>query len=159
MAIRVFVTGGTIEGLDNESKPKGKSIIPKLLKEMRVSAECKVEVLMLKDSRLLTEADKELIFEKCRDCKEKQILITHGTWTMPMTAKYLGKNKLPKTIVLVGSMVPAKKKGTDALFNLGFALGAVQALPSGVYIAMNGRIFSWKNVRKNPKKGIFEKEF
>lgn len=75
-----------------------------------------------------------------------------------MTAKFLGKSKLKKTIVLTGSAVPAKNENSDAKFNLGFAMAAAQMLPIGVYIAMNGKIFLWNNVRKNLKTGFFEKE-
>lgn len=77
---------------------------------------------------------------------------------MPETARYLGKKNIRKTIVLVGAMVPANRKNSDALFNIGAALSAVQLLPHGVYITMNGRIFSWDNVAKNIDKGVFETE-
>ena len=78
--------------------------------------------------------------------------------TMPATAKYLGKKNIPKTIVILGAMIPANKEKSDALFNIGTALSAVQLLPHGVYITMNGKIFSWDNVKKNIDKGIFETE-
>ena len=95
---------------------------------------------------------------KCKKAREDQIVITHGTWTMPHTAKYLGKKNLNKTIVLVGSAIPANREGTDAMFNLGSALTAVQTLPVRVYITMNGKIFSWENVKKNADTGFFEME-
>ena len=77
---------------------------------------------------------------------------------MPLTAKFLGKNNLKKTIVLTGSAIPGNKEKSDALFNLGFALAAVQTLPKGVYVSMNGKIFLWNNAEKNLKTGFFEKE-
>ena len=89
---------------------------------------------------------------------EDKIVITHGTMSLPVTAKYIGRNHLSKTIVLVGSMIPLNKTTTDAFFNLGGALVAVQLLPHGVYVAMNGKIFTWDNVRKNLENGYFETE-
>ena len=67
-----------------------------------------------------------------------------------------GDNIKDKTIVLLGAMVPYNQKNSDALFNLGFAISTVQTLPKGVYIAMNGKIFNFNNVRKNKKLMIFE---
>jgi L-asparaginase len=75
---------------------------------------------------------------------------------MEVTARALGQAGIRKTIVLTGAMIPYKFGSSDGLFNLGSALAFVQALPQGVYIAMNGRCFPWKNVRKNRKTGIFE---
>jgi L-asparaginase len=117
-----------------------------------------VEELFHKDSRHINNDDRALIYKKCLECKEDKIIIAHGTMTMTATAKYLGKNNLPKTIVLVGAMVPANKENSDALFNIGAAVSAVQLLPVGVYIVMNGQIFSWDNVKKNLEKAIFELE-
>ena len=75
---------------------------------------------------------------------------------MVETAQVLGKNIKNKTIVLLGAMIPYNQKKSDALFNLGYAISAVQVLPKGVYIAMNGKIFNWNHVRKNKELGIFE---
>ncbi len=162
MRIKIFVTGGTIDDLEYDSEERGpvdqKSMIPKLLKEMRVDLNCDVDVLMFKDSKFVTDEDREFIAKKCEECREGQIIITHGTWTMSQTAKYLGKRNLGKTIVLVGSAMPANRPRSDAMFNLGAALAAVQTLPAGVYITMNGRIFSWENVKKNRDTGFFETE-
>ncbi|MCX7786973.1 MAG: asparaginase, partial [Spirochaetes bacterium] len=94
--------------------------------------------------------------EQCRAATESRILITHGTDTMEVTAQALGRSIPSKTIVLTGAMVPYKSGSSDGLFNLGSALAFVQVLPPGVYIAMNGRCFSWDNVRKNRKTGEFE---
>ena len=162
MKIKIFITGGTIDNLEYVSADKApknfKSLIPKLLKQSRCTIPCSVDVLISKDSRFLTDYDRKYILNKCRKCKEDKIIITHGTFSTPLTAKYLGKNNIGKTIVLVGSAIPANKEKSDALFNLGFALAAVQLLPKGVYVAMNGKIFPWNNVMKNLKTGFFEKE-
>ena len=160
--IRVLVTGGTIDDIDygsaGDAPESHESLIPGLLKRARVGAEYTVEVLMARDSRFVTDEDRELILERCMECAEERILITHGTFTMPDTAKFLGKRDIEKTIVLFGSAIPANKEGSDALFNLGAALMAVQLLPAGVYVIMNGRAFSWDNVRKNLETGYFERE-
>ena len=94
--------------------------------------------------------------QSCKDCTEDKIIITHGTDTMSETAQILGKVIEDKTIVLLGAMVPFNQPKSDALFNLGCAISAVQFLPKGVYITMNGKIFSWDNVRKNKEQGLFE---
>ena len=72
------------------------------------------------------------------------------------TAKLLGESSIDKTIVLFGSMVPYAVSGSDAFFNFGCALGSVQLLKAGVYIAMNARILSWNDVEKNRSLGIFQ---
>ncbi len=162
MAVKIFVTGGTIDDLEYDSEgeaPTGqKSNIPQLLKDMRVDLSYDVEVLMFKDSKFISDEEREFIAKKCGECSEEKLIITHGTWTMPLTAKYLGKMELDKTVVLVGAAIPANKEKTDAMFNLGAALTAVQTLPKGVYITMNGKIFSWDNVKKNKDTGFFETE-
>ena len=162
MTIRIIVTGGTIDGLEynaaNKAPPKHLSIIPKFLEKARLSIEYELEVLMQKDSKFITEEDHAIIYDRCLKCKEKQIVITHGTMTMPLTAKFLGKKKIKKTIVLVGSAVLGNKFNSDAFFNLGGAIAAVQLLPVGVYVTMGGKIFSWNNVKKNFDTGMFETE-
>ncbi len=161
MTIKIFITGGTIDNLDI-NKPKTdesefkETQVPKILKQARITLPVETEKLMLKDSRELTNKDRELILKKCQECKEEKIIITHGTFTMPETARLLGKKIENKTIVLTGSAIPFNEKNSDALFNLGCAISAVQALPKGVYVTMNGKIFSWDNVTKNLKTGEFE---
>jgi len=162
MVIRVLITGGTIDNLEYDSEDKApknqKSIIPDLLKKSRIGLNYSVEEIIFKDSRFVNEGDRELLFQKCKKCQEDKIIITHGTMTMPLTAKYLGQKKLKKTIVLLGAAIPGNKENSDALFNLGLAFSAIQLLPKGVYITMNGKIFSWDNVKKNLDTGFFEKE-
>ena len=162
MAMRIFVTGGTIDGLDYSSgqhAPKRRaSRVPEILRNARVIRDYRVSVLMLKDSKFITEKDRGLIAESCRSCEEKRILITHGSMTMAATAKFLAKKRLGKTIVLFGSITPMTKRRSDSHFNTGFAFAAVQFLPPGVYIAMNGRVFPANNVRKNLGTQYFEEE-
>jgi L-asparaginase len=111
---------------------------------------------MMVDSLEMTDADRSLIVDQCSRTKEEKIVITHGTDTMDVTARALGSAITGKTIVLTGAMVPYKFGSSDGLFNLGSALAFVQVLPHGVYIAMNGRVFEWGNVKKNKKTGVFE---
>jgi len=162
MAIKVFITGGTIDNLEYDSEDKAptnqKSLIPNLLKKSRITLDYNTEQILFKDSKFVNDKDKKLFLQKCKHCPESKIILTHGTITMPSTAKYLGKQDLQKTIVLVGSAIPANKEDSDAQFNLGLAFSAVQLLPKGVYVTMNGKIFSWDNVKKNLGTGNFEKE-
>jgi L-asparaginase len=157
--IKFLVTGGTIDDLnydDEEHAPKNhKSLIPNLLKQLRID-DYKIELLMQKDSRLISDKDRELILDRCKNSKEIKIIISHGTFTLSDTAKYLGKANLDKTIVLFGAMIPANKENSDALNNLGQAIEAVKKLDYGVFIVMNGKIFNWDNVRKNLSTGMFE---
>ena len=104
----------------------------------------------------MTDSERNYIIQKCRQENSNRIVITHGTDTMVDTAKMLAENIPDKTIVLTGAMIPFKFGSSDGLFNMGSALSFVQALPSGVYIAMNGQVFSQGNVRKNNKMGVFE---
>ncbi len=160
--IKVFITGGTIDDLEYDSLDKApkshKSIIPDLLKQAKITLDYNIEELMHKDSKFITKEDRKVIFQKCKECKEDKIIITHGTATMAQTAKFLGEKNLKKTIILVGSAIPGNKEKSDALFNIGAAFSAVQSMPNGVYITMNRKIFSWENVRKNLDTGFFEEE-
>src|SRR6185312_477331 len=101
------------------------------------------------DSLQMTDPDRQLILSRCRDCAESHIVITHGTDTMEDTAAVLGKALTGKTVVLTGAMVPYTFGSSDGMFNLGTALAFVQTLTPGVYVAMNGKCFSWNHVRKN----------
>ena len=127
-----------------------------MLKQSRCNVDIEIKFLMAKDSLLMNEEDKQKILEECDKSKEDRIIITHGTDTMIETAKTLGNGINNKTIVLLGAMVPYNQKDSDALFNLGSAVSAVQILPKGVYIIMNGKIFNWDNIKKNKKLKRFE---
>ncbi len=147
MAIRLFITGGTIEKTTKGPPHVGydvqKTVVHDVLKEARCSVDVKVEQLMNKSSRHLTDEDRALIAEKCNAATEDKILITHGTITMTQTAEYLASHVHDKTIVLTGSMVPFAVGQSDASFNLGASLIAVQTQPHGVYVVMEGRVFTY----------------
>ncbi len=159
MAIKIFVTGGTFDKEYNEITGElffKDTHLPELLALGRCSIEVDVVTLMMIDSLDMSGADREIIAENCIKTNENRILITHGTDTMVNTARILAEKVKDKTIVLAGAMIPYKFGSSDGLFNLGSALSFVQILPAGVYIAMNGRYFSWDNCRKNKKTGKFE---
>ncbi len=159
MAIRIFVTGGTFDKEYNEIDGNlffKDTHINEILKLGRCKVEFTSTTLMMLDSLEMTELDRSTIRDNCTRCAENRIIITHGTDTMVETATLLGQAKLNKTIILTGAMIPFKFGSSDGLFNLGCAVGFVQSLPAGVYIAMNGRVFNWDNVAKNRKLGEFE---
>ncbi|MFQ5568373.1 MAG: asparaginase domain-containing protein [Rhodothermales bacterium] len=158
MTVRIFTTGGTIDKVYFDARSDfevGEPQILDILKAAGVTAAYEVEMLLQKDSLDLTDDDRTLIADRVRSTPCRRVLITHGTDTMVQTATAL-KDIPGKTIVLVGSLTPARFKMTDAEFNIGFAFAAVQALPEGVYIAMNGRIFDPERVRKNRAMNVFE---
>ena len=160
MKIKIIITGGTIDKQystrNNGSFVFEKSHIPHMVKQSRATLDVALETFMLKDSLYMTNEDRQHILERCETAEEDKIIITHGTDTMVETGKVLGKNLKNKTVVLVGALIPYALGNSDALFNLGTAFAAVQLLPYGVYIAMNGHIFMWNNVKKNKQLEEFE---
>ncbi|HTQ26638.1 MAG TPA: asparaginase domain-containing protein [Puia sp.] len=159
MAIRIFVTGGTFDKEYNELKGElffKETHIPEMLARSRSSLDVTVRTLMMIDSLEMTAEDRALIASQCNSAPEDKIVITHGTDTMAVTAAVLAEKVKEKTIVLTGAMIPYKFGSSDGFFNLGNALAFAQALPPGVYVAMNGRYFNWNNVRKNRQTGQFE---
>jgi len=156
--ITIITTGGTIDKVYFDDKSEyqvGDPQVVEVLKTANVSIETDVIPLFRKDSLHLTDNDRGRIRKAVESADTKRVLITHGTDTMIDTAKAL--LEIPeKTIVLTGSMQPARFRLTDAVFNVACALTASQLLPAGVYIAMNGRIFDPRHARKNPKLNRFE---
>ncbi|MDT0691770.1 asparaginase domain-containing protein [Salegentibacter sp. F188] len=158
--IHIITTGGTIEGVDHdpqEDNTHEKIIsIEHFFRSANVSFPYSIENVLNKDSRFITDEDRELLVKKIKASDTAKIVLTHGTFTMEDTAKYIGKLNLNKTIVLVGSFVLGSSYGTDAPFNLGYAICSVPFLIPDVYVAMNGTIFNWKNVTKNLETNKFE---
>ena len=160
MRITIFVTGGTFDKEYNEITGElyfKDTHIREILDSGRSLLDIDIKKLMLIDSLKMTNEDREKIAQNCVDSESRHIVITHGTDTMRKTANIVSKRSLNKTIVLTGAMIPYKFGSSDGLFNLGCALAFVQALPHGVYIAMNGKYFKWDEVKKNKKLGEFEK--
>lgn len=156
--IKIFTTGGSIDKYYSTRASDfvvGEPAIGSVLEEANVSVEYEVESLLKKDSLNLTDADRQLIFERVSASPYQRVVITHGTDTMVQTALALA-TIADKVIVLTGAMQPAAFKQTDAVFNVGGAVIAAQALPAGVYLVMNGRVFSPGRVRKNFALGRFE---
>ena len=159
MSIRIIVTGGTFDKRYDEIEGElnfKETHLPDILRQVRVSLPVVVETNQLIDSLNMTDDDRRHVLVACRDAAESQIVVTHGTDTMVETARVLAEAVLDKTIVLTGAMVPYSVVGSDSLFNLGGSMSAVQLLPPGVYVAMNGRVFAWDKVRKDRGRGIFE---
>lgn len=159
MKLHIITTGGTIDKTYFDAKSHyqvGKPVIGELLNKMAVGFPFTVESPMRKDSLDLTDEDRALIRSHATDCAEECVLITHGTDGMVTTALAL-QGIADKRIVLTGALQPAVFSETDAIFNIGCAIGAVQSKPPGVYIAMNGEVFNANQVRKNVAANRFER--
>jgi L-asparaginase len=160
MEIKIFTTGGTIDKVyfDRLSEFQvGEPQIGEVLREANVAFQYQVEPVLHKDSLDMTEADRHQILERVAADPHRYVLITHGTDTMIETALSL-REMSGKVIVLTGSMSPARFRNTDAIFNIGCAIAAVQLLPEGVYVAMNGRVFRPDRLRKNRETMQFEED-
>lgn len=158
MHIHFISTGGTIDKLYFDAKSEyqiGSPQVKVLLEEWKPTFTYVVEPLLAKDSLEITDTDRDLIRAHVLASTADKIVITHGTDTMVETASHL-QNIPGKTIVLTGAMQPARFHSTDAIFNLGTAIGAVHHLPAGVHIAMHGCIFDPLRTRKNRELGRFE---
>jgi len=158
MHIKIFATGGTIDKVYFDAMSNyqvGPPNISAVFDELKLGFSYSIESLMKKDSLEITDEDRAIIYRAVEKDPVDKILITHGTDTMVATARVLAD--IPaKTIVLTGALKPALFKTTDAVFNIGCAVTAVQTLASGVYIVMNGCVFRHDQVRKNIEEGIFE---
>ncbi len=158
-SIRIIITGGTFDKEYNEITGQlyfSDSHVPRMLKLGRSRLSISIRTLMMVDSNEMTDDDREIIAKNCQNAKEDRIVITHGTDTMVETAKALANTVKGKTVVLTGAMIPYTFGSSDGMFNLGSAIAFVQTLPTGIYVAMNGRHFTWDKVRKNKKIGEFE---
>ena len=157
--IRIFVTGGTFDKTYDEIRGVlsfADTHLSEMLHLGRSQVDVTVRTLMMVDSLEMTDADRELIVRNCDQSPEERIVITHGTDTMVETARALAAGVQRKTIVITGAMIPYAFGSSDGLFNLGSAVSFAQALPAGVYVAMNGTAFAWDEVTKNRALGHFE---
>ncbi len=159
MFIRFITTGGTIDKIyfdANSHFEVGESPVKNILTEGLVSFDYDIIPMFQKDSLEITEEDRQALKEFIENDDADLYVITHGTDTMAETASILGS--IPdKTIVLTGSLSPARFKSSDAVFNIGMAIAAVQAVGPGVYIAMSGKVFAGGEVIKNRSANRFEK--
>ena len=159
MSLRIITTGGTIDKIYFDAKSEfevGDPLIDRVLEEAHAGIEYDIEHLMRKDSLEMTDDDRQAIYQAVERAPERQIVITHGTDSMADTGKALAGIK-GKVIVLTGALSPVRFRSSDATFNIGMAVAAVQSLKNGVYIAMNGTVFDALHVRKNREMNRFEK--
>jgi L-asparaginase len=160
MKIKILTTGGTIDKIYFDRKSAYEVGDPQangVLERANVVLDYEVESILKKDSLDFTDEDRSLIRQKVASTQSERLVITHGTDTMIETAKVL--EGIPgKTIVLTGSMYPAQFRDSDAVFNIGCAVTGAQILGPGVYIAMNGRIYNPRDVRKNVELNRFEEK-
>lgn len=157
MQIKIFTTGGSIDkhyATQESEFLVGPPQIERVLREGNVTFEYEIESLLRKDSLDITVDDRQWIVERVRTTPHRLVVITHGTDSMVDTARALTPIS-GKVIVLTGAMQPAAFRETDAPFNVGCAIAAVQVLPEGVYVVMNGRILDPHAVRKDVARDRF----
>ncbi len=154
----IITTGGTIDKIyfdDMSDYQIGEPLIGQILDHLQVGFDFEVKALMRKDSLHITDEDRLLIRDEIASSAERHVLITHGTDSMVKTALVL--SDIPgKTMVLTGALNPARFRDSDAIFNIGCAIGAVQCQPPGAWIAMSGKVWDPHQVRKNRGKNRFE---
>ncbi len=158
MTLKIFTMGGTIDKVyfdDLSHYEVGEPQVGEILREAKVALDYEIEELMRKDSLHMTLEDRLLLRERILSVPNRLILVTHGTDTMVETARQLLDIR-DKVIVFTGSLSPARFKGSDAVFNVGCAVGALQALPAGVFIAMSGRVLPAERASKNREAARFE---
>jgi L-asparaginase len=161
-SIHFIATGGTIDSYYDAAKeatvPHKQSAIPEFIKALKLYEKCEFTEVCMKDSRDLTRADRKRLLDAVEKSPASRIIIAHGTYTLPDTARYLKANlkKTNKIIVFVCSMIPLEGFiPTDAGFNLGYAVAKTQDLSDGIYVCMNGRIFAPEEVVKILSEGRF----
>lgn len=156
--LTIVTTGGTIDKVYFDDKSEyqiGAPSIGDILNQLGVAFSFELIPILRKDSLHITADDRELIRRTVAQQPHRHVLVTHGTDTMVETALVL--TQIPqRVIVLTGALNPARFQGSDAVFNIGCAVGALQSLPDGVYVAMNGRIWDPRSVRKNRAANRFE---
>ena len=159
--IRILVTGGTFDKEYDEVRGRlffKDTHVQEMLDKGRSRVPVSIRTLMMIDSLEMTDADRALVVEQCRQSEVDRLVVTHGTDTMVETAAAIATANLTgKTVVLTGAMIPYAFGSSDGLFNLGSALSFAQVLPPGVYVAMNGQHFPWNGVRKNRDTATFER--
>ena len=159
MDILFIQTGGTID----KDYPKTKNgwafeinepAVKRILEKVNCSFNHSVISLLKKDSLEINDEDRSLILSNCKQAKENKIIITHGTDTMNITANYLKEIK-NKTIIITGAMRPERFSNSDAAVNIGVAIGAIQSLSKGIYIAMNGLVIPHHKMVRKKETGQF----
>ncbi len=147
--VHFIITGGTIDsrydGIQDAVKPLQTSIIPQVIESLQLYTESAYSVVCLKDSRHISAEDRKKMVDAINESEAKRFIITHGTYTIPDTARYIKqhlKSQDEKIIVLTGAVTPVEGfTMSDGLFNLGYAYAQVGVLVPGIYACMNGRVF------------------
>lgn len=162
MRIIFIQTGGTIDK-DYPKTTKGYAFeisepaVKRILEKLNPGFKYEIISVLKKDSLDITQVDREKILDVCRKSKSNKIIITHGTDTMIKTAKVLSQIK-NKTVIITGSMRPERFSNSDASINIGIAIGAVNILENGIYIAMHGKVIPWNICVRNMKNGQFDEK-
>jgi len=164
--IEVIITGGTIDSYYEATKdtavPLKESVVPGFIKSLKLDDVFFFSNVCMKDSRSINKNDLKNILQIVSKTKSKKILITHGTYTMPDTARYLEVNlkRKDQVVVLTGSMIPLTGfSPSDAPFNLGYSIASLKTLAPGIYVCMNGQIFNPSEVIKRIGEGKFVSVF
>ena len=155
----IITTGGTFDKMYDEIRGEltfRRSHLPKILKSSRCAMPITVQRLFAIDSLHMDGTHRKKIADACAKREERRIIVTHGTDTMVESARVVAKRELAKVIVFTGAMIPFALENSDAVFNLGCAITAVQLLEPGVYICMSGNVFPFDRVHKNTSLGMFE---
>jgi L-asparaginase len=158
MHITFITTGGTIDKVYFDAQSRfevGETTLEHMLRQGEVAFDYEIVPLMRKDSLELDAADRAQIRNAIESRDSRRFIVTHGTDTMAETAHAL-EGLGDRIIALTGALSPARFQQSDAPINIGLAMAAVQTCPPGVYVAMNGRIFSPHGLRKNRERNRFE---
>jgi L-asparaginase len=160
--IHFILTGGTIDsywdGIADTAVPLEHSVVPEFIRSLKLYNATEFTEVCMKDSRKLNEDDRQNILSTVEQSNFTKIIITHGTYTAPDTARFLKVNlkRTDQTIILTSSMVPIRGfSPSDGPFNLGYAVAQIQSLKPGIYVCMNGRVFSPEEVVKAIQEGRF----
>lgn len=162
--IRIITTGGTFDKQYNPIEGQltfVESQLPKILKDSRTTTNITLECPIAIDSLFMNDNEREEIVKSIFNSLEEKVIVIHGTDTMTETAELAKKMQQDNdnhTIVFTGAMVPYSLKDSDAVYNLGCAQIAVQLLPAGVYICMNGKVFHAGKVFKDKTAGVFKEK-
>jgi L-asparaginase len=159
--IAILSAGGTFEKIydpiGGQLRLPNHSRLSQWAQQARLHCVYRIEEIFLKDSLDMVDADRRLLSQRIAQAKETRIVVIHGTDTMTDSAEVLAKHLRPEqVVVLTGAMVPASLEASDALINLGGAVAAVQLLPPGVWVSIQGQIFSALHVQKNRSLALFE---
>jgi L-asparaginase len=153
MKLAFIQTGGTID----KDYPRthagyafeiGEPAVSRILQKLNPTFQYEIFSAMKKDSQEINTQDRQHLLDMCQEIDYERIIITHGTDTLLETAEYLSVLK-SKTIVLTGAMRPELFSNSDAPIHIGMAISAVQCLPAGVYVAMQGLILPWNQVKRD----------